>query len=312
VVAFLYLWSGLWTIAGIVGLSIGDIFLNGHRYTPDQVQQFFGWAIFAGVLVILVGTRLLLGWLNERIVVTDRTIEWFDWMARKRLRARLSTVQHTQDHQVGYGITRTSVATDGGTLRFSSLVRGYFDLKLTISEYARNAKKTGEPLGGSWLPTYEPPTKVFRYRFGRFHLYSFFLLAMLAVMMYQPLLSYSRGEQFPFGSPLLPIIFGVLCLLTALRWNVGSVLERITLSKEGIVWYDWKGREVVQAKLAEITGVEEIKRYGFSILRIDTLGGGIRASSFLVGYGALMDEIKRIIESRKPVEQKPAPQPAGR
>lgn len=144
--AFLTLWSLGWNLGLLAKGPNGPIRVNGRPGTPEQAQAFFWFGLIVGIPIACLAARLLLGWLNERVELHDRTLVWIDWRNRERVRAELGQLRAVrlgknpfrhrgislfkpQGRSFAPPLESLTIQTDAGRVPVSESIGGYEDLK---------------------------------------------------------------------------------------------------------------------------------------------------------------------------------------
>ena len=94
--AFITIWSTGWIAGSLSPFKLGR---GPHPYVPTW-QEALAVRVFTiplGILVLAGAGRLYLSWLNEKIVVQDDELLWYDWQGKLKVQARLHEVTRLDD-----------------------------------------------------------------------------------------------------------------------------------------------------------------------------------------------------------------------
>ncbi|MBS1716806.1 MAG: hypothetical protein JSS72_03640 [Armatimonadetes bacterium] len=130
-----YRWTGS-HICSIVWLALpvfwlSKIDLRGFPTNDPSAPVFI--SVMAGVaaMFIVIGIYFQLrGW-NEKIVMENDHLVWFDCFGRKRISAPYEAIYDLQTKRGKAGMT-LKVLTSAGTIRIYSAIRGYEELKTSL------------------------------------------------------------------------------------------------------------------------------------------------------------------------------------
>jgi hypothetical protein len=90
-------------------------FLMAHAYGTNPVL------IVGSVSFFLVSCRHLLSFMNERIIISEGELIWFDWLSRKRLHVSLTQIVPDTLRRPGSS-KGGSIETEDGVLRWQDTI----------------------------------------------------------------------------------------------------------------------------------------------------------------------------------------------
>lgn len=292
---FLLLWSTGFGAGGVDVLITGQVTINDRPGTPAEAATRGIVMVVAALVGFFAAIRLLLTYLNERIVVGDGMIRWYDWRGAEKASGELAYAEPLRERPGMNGLIRASVKVGEREIRFNKTLEGYGILK----ELLTPSTDAGKPDLPAEKPTYTPAYGVYRYRGGIQHLFSFIWIGGV-VAMSVGVLAIGRQDSGAYLFFVLLVPF----LALGIWMHAASWIERIELGPEGIKWVDWKGAVRVEAPLNEIVTLDETRSSNEDgvtwFLRIYTKRGAVKASSYLRPYSKFKAEIQAVLNSRRP------------
>ncbi|MFI5387303.1 MAG: hypothetical protein ACHQ50_14425 [Fimbriimonadales bacterium] len=272
-----------------------------------------------GFLGFYFTIKHLLTWSNERILLSDQEIVWYDAFGRVRVRSPMSTIPPGSltagtPFRISVGGVRSNqrgwkIETPNGAIKFRSIISDCSELVGELGRRGALGETQVAPESNFHVMcNYHSAPTVVGAMFG---LIFCGVAAYFAFMVIDgQVIDSNSGEPASTRMAVFPILGAVAGLALTVYFAMAFVNERIVVAGDQIVWHDKLGRDRIRCASADILpgsfrATQKADKYGNPIdgfwYQVGTRFGVIKFDTTITNAAALADHFQRLAQVRPAV-----------
>jgi len=312
----------------VVLFPIGPLIMFSRDKEPVPIE-ITAFLVAIGVVGLLFTIKHLMTWANERILLSDSEIAWYDWLGRLKVRAPIGgitpgSLKGGMAFTVGvdgmYSNQRAwSIETSSGPIHFRSIISNCPDL---VRELQRLGATPAAARQGDRNLYLTCNYHTFAMVLGAIVGLGFAFAAEYAAYMSATgqAVDEKTGQPEPIWFALMFAVAGLACLVLFVMCVLTFANERITIAGDRVLWHDRFNRDRVDCTTRDLvpgsfSSHQRTDSHGrltnYFTYRLMTRMGPIKFDSNISHSDVLAEHLQRMTEILPPAASAPAPDNSG-